>query len=124
MRHDDLGEQTHWLRYWIVIGTFHMFKGILHFVFEWFPYLYHLEVLFLMWCFLPQFKGATTVYEQCARPLFLKNEEKLDAYMNRVRTHYDDAHRSLSQAGSQLVATVVSGITTMVSFLRMPLSRI
>mgnify|MGYP006115244115 FL=1 len=56
-------DDTEWLIYWVVFSTFHIFDPLVEsFVIHWLPFFYPLKVCFLLWCFLPNYKGANQVY--------------------------------------------------------------
>jgi len=78
------GDDTHWLTYWIVYGWFAFIESFTDILLKWIPFYYALKVLFLIWCFLPQTRGAETVYKRFLHPLFIKYERQLDAAMEEV----------------------------------------
>ncbi len=75
-------DDTEWLMYWIVFATFSIIENFVEFVIYWIPFYYPLKVTFLLWCMLPQYKGAAYVYEHAIKPLFLKHESTIDAALN------------------------------------------
>lgn len=76
--HDD----TEWLVYWVVFATLFLLENFLDFVLFWIPYYYPLKVTFLLWCMLPQYKGAQFVYENVIKPIFKQHETAIDAALN------------------------------------------
>jgi len=65
-----------WLTYWIVYGVFTMVESFSDTALSWIPLYYPFKLGFLLWCFLPQYLGALTVYKRFLYPLFtwLKQE--------------------------------------------------
>ncbi len=74
------------------------------------PFYYPLKLAFLMWCFLPQSKGAQTVYDTVIRPTLSAHERKIDSSLDSVRAA---AGRTVSSAvrsvGSGVARSVRSG---------------
>lgn len=75
---DNHQDERQWLTYWIVYAFFCLVEDITDMLSEYIP-LYHLcKLSFLVWCFLPQTCGATTIFEYCIKPLFNKYEGSID----------------------------------------------
>ncbi len=77
-------DDTEWLMYWVVFTTFSVVENFVEFVIYWIPFYYPVKVTFLLWCMLPQYKGAAKVYELVIKPTFLKHESVLDAALNSI----------------------------------------
>jgi receptor expression-enhancing protein 5/6 len=71
-------DDTQWLTYWIVFALFSLldqFSGVvLHII----PFYFFLKIVFLIWCFMPNTRGASVVYNNVIRQLFKKYEKDLD----------------------------------------------
>jgi len=78
LRTTDKADDTQWLTYWIVYGFFTLIESFTDFFLFWIPFYYLFKILFLLWCFLPQFKGADTMYHRFIEPIFIKYETKVD----------------------------------------------
>jgi hypothetical protein len=63
-----------WLMYWIVYGIFTMFEHYSDTALSWIPFYHPLKLVFLLWCFLPRYNGATTIFQAFVRPILIKNE--------------------------------------------------
>ncbi len=50
------------------------------------PFYYPLKLSFLLWCFLPQSKGAQTVYERLVRPALRTHQHQIDRSIQTVRS--------------------------------------
>lgn len=77
-------DDKQWLTYWVVFGLFSiidLFSGfILHFI----PFYFFIKLSFLIWCFMPNFKGAIFVYDKFLVKLFKKYETVLDKVANDI----------------------------------------
>merc|ERR1712146_23764 len=63
--HDD---DRLWLTYWVVYSCFCLIEGFLEYILFWVPFYYPIKLAFLFFLFLPQTKGAMTIYEKFLRP--------------------------------------------------------
>jgi receptor expression-enhancing protein 5/6 len=77
-------DDTEWLTYWVVFATFSCLENFVEFVLYWIPFYYPVKATFLLWCMLPQYKGASKVYEMVVKPVVLKHESVIDAALNNV----------------------------------------
>ncbi len=71
-------DQEQWLTYWIVYAFFCLFEDITDIFSNSIPFYYLLKIVFLIWCFLPQFRGATVVFENLIKPIFDRYERSID----------------------------------------------
>lgn len=95
-------DDTQWLTYWIVYSTFNILEYFADIIFFWIPMFQLLKCLFLLWCMWPiPNNGASVVYKKILRPFLLKNEEKIDARLEKVtgkvNKYVDDAKREASE---------------------------
>lgn len=75
-------DDVEWLMYWVVFGTFSLVENFVEWIVYWIPFYFPVKVTFLLWCMLPQYKGAELVYLQVIKPIFLKHESTIDAALN------------------------------------------
>jgi len=66
----DEGRQ--WLSYWVIFAVFGFIETIAESFIFWVPFYYILKVVFLLWLSLPQFRGATILYDTFIRKLVLQ----------------------------------------------------
>jgi len=59
---DGKDDDTEWLVYWVVYAGFASLEYFIDYVIFWIPFFYPLKIVFLVWCFSPEFKGANTIY--------------------------------------------------------------
>jgi receptor expression-enhancing protein 5/6 len=70
--------QQQWLTYWIIYGTFSLVESLTDFFLYWVP-LYHIvKIAFLVWCFLPQTRGAEVIYAKVVEPVLVRYEGRID----------------------------------------------
>jgi len=71
--------QQQWLTYWIIYATFTLLESLTDFFLYWIP-LYHLvKISFLVWCMLPQTRGAEVIYVKVIEPVLIRYEGKIDS---------------------------------------------
>ncbi|KAI8018370.1 Protein HVA22 [Camellia lanceoleosa] len=56
-----------WLAYWILYSVLTLIEMLLHPILQWIPIWYDVKLAFVGWLVLPQFKGATFIYERFVR---------------------------------------------------------
>ena len=72
------------LTYWVVYGLFTVFDTFTSFLINRIPFYYTFKLAFLIWMFMPNFKGAIYVYNICIGPLFRKYEGKFDKGFQKI----------------------------------------
>ena len=55
---DKKKDVTQWLSYWVVYSLFINFESIFGFVLKYIPFYFFIKVIFLLFCFLPQYQLA------------------------------------------------------------------
>ena len=79
-------EDMHWLTYWVVYSTFTLVESGTNVLELWIP-MYHLvKIVFLLWCMLPQTRGALVIYSAVIEPLLVRYEGKIDATQRKARS--------------------------------------
>jgi len=76
------GDDTEWLTYWVVFGFFIVFEDFADAMFErnmWSTVYFVLKLVFLIWCQLPQYKGANWVFNHVIYPVLHKYEKDIDS---------------------------------------------
>lgn len=69
----------------MVFAVFSVLETASDFVLYWLPMYYFLKVAFLLYCQLPMFRGAEFLYATFLRPLFLRNQQRIDAQFERLQ---------------------------------------
>lgn len=81
----DKTDDTQWLTYWMVYGFFELVESFTDFFLFWIPFYYLFKILFLLWCFLPQFHGADFLYHRFIEPWFLRYETEVDSSLKSIK---------------------------------------
>jgi len=71
-----------WLTYWTIYAVFSFLDLFAGWILKILPFYFIIKLIFLVWCFMPNTKGAIIVYNKVIKPFFLKNESKLDKAVN------------------------------------------
>lgn len=79
---EGTGDDTKWLTYWVVYAFFGLFEFFSDMILGWFPFYWLAKVAFLIWCFNPLSNGSLVVYERFIRPVFLRNQKRIDKAMS------------------------------------------
>ena len=72
------------LTYWVVYGLFSVFDVFTSFLINKIPFYYTFKLAFLIWMFMPNFKGSIYVYNIVIGPLFRKYEGKFDRGVEKI----------------------------------------
>jgi len=88
-----------WLTYWVVYGVFITTEGYSDQFCSWIPFYYPLKLAFLLWCFLPSFNGATTIFHALVKPVLRSNENAIKQSLSEVHAV---AKVSVNQVGSHI----------------------
>ncbi|CAG8474791.1 333_t:CDS:2 [Paraglomus occultum] len=81
----DKTDDTQWLTYWAVYGFVALVEFFSNIILYWVPFYYLVKTLFFLWLFLPQFKGAETLYTKFLRPVLLQYSGEVDAGLNKLK---------------------------------------
>jgi len=79
-------DDSQWLTYWIVYGFLTLIESFTDFFLFWIPFYYFVKIAFLVWCFLPQFKGATWLYLNVVGPLLNRYEKAIDQEISEAES--------------------------------------
>ena len=77
-------DDKHFLTYWVVYGLFTIFDIFTSFLINRIPFYYTLKLAFLIWMFMPNFKGSLFIYNYIIGPLFKKYESKFDKGVAKI----------------------------------------
>ena len=73
-----------WLTYWTIYAVFSFLDLFVGWILKIIPFYFIIKLVFLVWCFMPNTKGAIIVYDKIIKPFFLKNEGKFDRIVNKL----------------------------------------
>ena len=74
----------HWLSYWVIFSVFINFENLFKFLLNYIPFYFFIKVLFLLFCYLPQFRFANYLYKKFIKKLFSKYEKTVIDYSNKL----------------------------------------
>lgn len=77
-RGEIVGQLRQWLVYWVVYGLFNVFEQLSDFSLSWLPVYHPLKLVFLLWCFLPQYQGSQLVFDILVRPVLIRHESAIE----------------------------------------------
>ena len=78
------GDDKQYLTYWVVYGLFSVIDVFTAFLVNRIPFYYTIKLAFLIWLFMPNFKGAVYVYNLIIGPIFRKYEPKFDKGVDKI----------------------------------------
>ena len=78
-------DDIQWLTYWSVYAVFSFFDLFAKFILKFIPFYFVLKLVFLIWCFMPNTKGATFIYKNLLSKYFKKYEGKLDKIADKFK---------------------------------------
>jgi receptor expression-enhancing protein 5/6 len=65
--------KTQWLIYWVIFSFISILENFIDLIQYFIPFFYPLKLVFTLWLMLPQYKGATVLYNLVLYPLINKN---------------------------------------------------
>ena len=74
----ELDDDKHWLTYWVVFGLLILLDTFLKIILDYIPFYITVKLLFILWLFLPNFKGALIIYHNFIIKCFKKYEKQID----------------------------------------------
>ncbi|KAI8810933.1 TB2/DP1, HVA22 family-domain-containing protein [Cladochytrium replicatum] len=78
-------DDTQWLTYWTVFGFLNLIEFFTDFILYWAPFYHTFKALFLLYLFLPQFRGASFLYTRFIRPTLIQNQSQIDSAINKAK---------------------------------------
>lgn len=110
----ESGDDTLMLNYWIVYACFTFLDLFAGFILKIIPFYFVLKLIFLIWCFMPNTKGAVIIYDKFLKPLFKQYEELIDKVihkttkkanklMGQVNQKIEENKGNLAEAGKKVL---------------------
>ena len=78
-------EVQYWVKFWIIWMLLSTCDSFSDTAFSWVPFYYLIKTSFLIWCFIPEFQGANSLYDSLVRPILVDNEEVIEASVEDVQ---------------------------------------
>ena len=106
---DDDDKQ--YLTYWTVYGVFSVIDVFTAFLIKIIPFYYTFKLGFLIWLFMPNFRGAVYVYNMVIGPLFKKYEGKFDSGVDRLISRGQKIAEKTKEVFEENKAKIIKGAT-------------
>ncbi|CAB1460496.1 unnamed protein product [Pleuronectes platessa] len=101
-------DDTKWLTYWVVYGVFSVAEFFADIFLSWFPFYYIGKGAFLVWCMAPTpSNGSVLIYTRIVRPIFLKNEAKIDDVVKNIKEKASDAADKFKDEAKRATANII-----------------
>jgi len=101
LRTDNKQDDTQWLTYWMVYGSFTLVESFTDVLFRWIPFYYLFKVLGLVWLYLPSTRGATVVFSTLIQPFLKKHESQIDSGLRRASQFVGQVHGAQQRAENE-----------------------
>jgi len=105
------GDDKLFLTYWVVYGIFSIIDLFTYFLINLIPFYYTFKLLFLIWLFMPNFKGSIYVYNWVIGPLFKKYEGFLDSKVKKILKQGENYAESAKNNLEQNTSKIIKGLT-------------
>jgi len=91
-------DDTKWLMYWVTFASFSILEFFSDILLNWFPPYFLVKLVFLIWCSLPtERNGSSFVYGTIIRPIFLRNQTKIDEFIETSRQKATSAYKNVEK---------------------------
>ncbi|KAJ3414536.1 ER membrane protein DP1/Yop1 [Chytridiales sp. JEL 0842] len=81
----DKDDDRQWLTYWTVFGFLNLIEFFSDILLYWVPFYYTFKAILILYLILPQFKGATVIYNQVLRPYLIQQSNSIDGNINKLK---------------------------------------
>ncbi|CAD6219006.1 unnamed protein product [Miscanthus lutarioriparius] len=83
-------DDEQWLAYWIIYSFITLFEMAAENILYWIPLWYEAKLLLVAWLVLPQFRGASFIYDKFVREQLRKNGVRLHDHIGHGNGHAAD----------------------------------
>ena len=108
---DDDDKQ--YLTYWVVYGLFSVIDVFTSFLVKRIPFYYTIKLGFLIWLFMPNFRGAVYIYNLVVGPIFRKYEPKFDRGVDKIVNRGKDITEKAKEAFEENKSKIIKGATNL-----------
>jgi receptor expression-enhancing protein 5/6 len=106
------GDDTQWLVYWVIFAFFTIAETFVDYLLYWIPFYFAFKLAFLLWCMLPQTKGAKFLYDSFLKDFLKKNESRIDAALADAKKNAGSIASELAGATNDLASAAIGSATT------------
>ncbi len=92
METKDYEDIKQWLTYWAVFGVFSFVDLIGSEGLKFIPFYFVIKIIFLIWLFMPNTKGASKIYDNLISKCFNKYKSQIDEFDSK---YYSNANKLL-----------------------------
>lgn len=82
---DAIEDDKMWLTYWVVFSLYFVIEMVVGFLLKKIPFYYILKVGIFVYLFMPQTRGAETIYKKLIKSMFIKCERNVDKLLNDLQ---------------------------------------
>jgi receptor expression-enhancing protein 5/6 len=93
---EDKEDDKQWLTYWVVFAAFTVFDGFAGALLQYIPFYFFIKIVFLIWCFLPNTRGASIIYNKFLVICFKRYEKDLDNLNDNLTHNVNNFYNSNS----------------------------
>ena len=93
---DQKKDAIQWLSYWVVYSLFINFECVFGKMLKYIKFYFPIKVVFLIFCYLPQFRLSGWIYTHVISKIFLKYEKLIVDFLNKVIKHITEDSGSRS----------------------------
>ena len=108
---DDDDKQ--YLTYWVVYGLFSVIDVFTNFLVKRIPFYYTIKLGFLIWLFMPNFRGAVYIYNLVVGPIFRKYEPKFDRGVDKLVNKGKSITEKAKEAFEENKTKIIKGATSL-----------
>lgn len=83
-------DDKQWLTYWAVFASFTLVDMFSGFIVKFIPFYFLLKIIFLIWLFMPNSRGATIVYHLLVVRVFKSFENDIDNAADKVKEYTNE----------------------------------
>ena len=90
-----------WLTYWTIYAIFSFLDLFTGWILKIIPFYFIIKLVFLVWCFMPNTKGAVIIYDKIIKPLIVnKLMEKTKKAEELAKNEINKNKEKISEAGT------------------------
>jgi receptor expression-enhancing protein 5/6 len=105
----EADDDKQWLTYWIVFALFSLTDLFSGFILRFIPFYFFFKLIFLIVLMAPNIRGATIVYDNVIRKIFLKYEKDLDNLTSKITKTSENAADLTRTYIKENKASIISG---------------
>ena len=109
----DDDDDKQYLTYWVVYGLFSVIDVFTGFLVKMIPFYYTFKLAFLIWLFMPNFRGAVYIYNLVIGPLFRKYEYKIDKGVGKIVNKGINITDKAKEAFEENKTKIIKGATSL-----------